>query len=72
MVRGILPEEEVKAVGLGGAHDGDGTLESLEAGKYRVILGSALATELAVKTWATVWCSWRPMAARRRRVSCRA
>lgn len=47
MVRGILPEEEVKAVGLGGRMT-DGELSDLEAGKYRVILGSALAAELAV------------------------
>jgi lipoprotein-releasing system permease protein len=47
MVRGILPEEEVKAVGLGQRllH---GSLSDLEAGKYRVILGSALAAELGV------------------------
>jgi lipoprotein-releasing system permease protein len=48
MVRGILPEEEVKAVGLGDRMR-DGKLESLEAGKYQIVLGSALATELAVK-----------------------
>jgi lipoprotein-releasing system permease protein len=48
MVRGVLPEEEVKAVGLG-ARMSDGSLESLEAGKYRIVLGSALAAELAVK-----------------------
>ncbi len=48
MVRGILPEEEVKAVGLG-ARMRDGTLESLQAGKFQIVLGSALAAELAVK-----------------------
>jgi lipoprotein-releasing system permease protein len=48
MVRGILPEEEVKAVGLG-ARMRDGTLESLQAGEFQIILGSALAAELAVK-----------------------
>jgi lipoprotein-releasing system permease protein len=53
MVRGILPEEEVKAVGLGN-HMREGSLASLEAGKYRVILGSALAAELAVKVGQTV------------------
>jgi lipoprotein-releasing system permease protein len=53
MVRGILPEEEVKAVGLG-ARMTAGTLESLEAGKYRVILGSALATELALEVGQSV------------------
>jgi lipoprotein-releasing system permease protein len=53
MVRGILPEEEVKAVGLGNRMR-EGRLDSLAAGKYRVILGSALATELAVKVGETV------------------
>jgi lipoprotein-releasing system permease protein len=48
MVRGILPEEEVKAVGLGGRML-DGKLESLQAGKFQIVLGSALASELAVK-----------------------
>ena len=48
MVRGILPEEERKAVGLDSRMN-PGHLSDLEAGKYRVILGSALATELAVK-----------------------
>jgi lipoprotein-releasing system permease protein len=48
MVRGILPEEEVKAVGLGGRMT-SGTLDSLVAGQYRVVLGSALATELALE-----------------------
>ena len=47
MVRGILPEEEVKAVGLG-ARLKDGSLADLEPGKYRVILGYALAAELGV------------------------
>jgi lipoprotein-releasing system permease protein len=47
MVRGILPEEEVKAVGLG-ARLKDGSLADLEPGKYRVILGYALASELGV------------------------
>ena len=48
MVRGILPEEEVKAVGLG-ARMREGSFDTLAAGKYQIILGSALATELAVK-----------------------
>jgi len=47
MVRGILPAEEAKAVGLG-ARLKSGSLADLEAGKFRVILGSALATELNV------------------------
>jgi lipoprotein-releasing system permease protein len=53
MVRGILPEEEVKAVGLGGRMR-EGSLATLAAGKYRVVLGSALAAELAVKVGQTV------------------
>jgi lipoprotein-releasing system permease protein len=48
MVRGILPEEEKKAVGLDSRMTGSGRLSDLEPGKYRVILGSALAKELAV------------------------
>jgi lipoprotein-releasing system permease protein len=44
-VRGVLPEEEKKATGLG-QHLKSGHLEDLQAGKYRVILGSALAREL--------------------------
>jgi lipoprotein-releasing system permease protein len=49
MVRGILPEEEKKAVGLDSRLNPGSHLSDLEAGKYRVILGSALASELAVK-----------------------
>jgi lipoprotein-releasing system permease protein len=48
LVRGVLPEEEVKAVGIG-ARLKTGSLSDLEAGKYRVILGSALAEELGVQ-----------------------
>jgi lipoprotein-releasing system permease protein len=48
MVRGVLPEEEKKAVGLDSRMT-SGHLSDLEAGKFRVILGSALAMELAVK-----------------------
>ena len=48
MVRGVLPEEEVKAVGLG-ARMREGTLESLQPGKFQIILGSALAHELGVR-----------------------
>jgi lipoprotein-releasing system permease protein len=48
MIRGILPEEEVRAVGLGNALT-SGKLADLEPGKFRIILGSALATELGVK-----------------------
>ncbi len=46
-VRGILPEEEARAVGLGSRLK-NGTLDELEPGKFRIILGSALATELGV------------------------
>jgi lipoprotein-releasing system permease protein len=49
MVRGILPEEEVKAVGLGQRlKTSSSSFSDLAAGKYRVILGSALAAELGV------------------------
>jgi lipoprotein-releasing system permease protein len=53
MVRGVLPEEEGKAVGLGGRMK-EGALTDLQAGKYQVILGIALANELAVKVGQTV------------------
>jgi lipoprotein-releasing system permease protein len=54
MVRGILPDEEKKAVGLDARMTGSGHLSDLAPGKYRVILGSALANELAVKVGQTV------------------
>jgi lipoprotein-releasing system permease protein len=44
-VRGVLPEEERKATGLA-QHLTAGRLEDLQAGQYRIILGSALAREL--------------------------
>lgn len=47
-VRGVLPAEERKATGLG-QHLTAGRLDDLEAGKYRIILGSALARELHAK-----------------------
>jgi lipoprotein-releasing system permease protein len=53
LVRGILPEEERKAVGLE-ARMVHGHLADLEASKFRVILGSALASELDVKQGQTV------------------
>ena len=53
MVRGVLPEEEVKAVGLGSRLT-SGSLSDLEAGKYRIVLGAALAEELGVKPGQTV------------------
>jgi lipoprotein-releasing system permease protein len=53
VVRGVLPEEEVRAIGLG-ARMTSGSLSDLEAGKYRIVLGSALAQELGVKPGQTV------------------
>jgi lipoprotein-releasing system permease protein len=53
LVRGVLPEEEVKAIGLGSRMTA-GSLSDLEAGKFRVVLGSALAEELGVKLGQTV------------------
>jgi lipoprotein-releasing system permease protein len=47
-VRGVLPDEERKATGLGQRLTA-GRLEDLEAGRYRIILGSALARELHAK-----------------------
>jgi lipoprotein-releasing system permease protein len=48
LVRGILPDEEVKAVGLS-SRMREGALTDLTAGGFRIILGSALAGELDVK-----------------------
>jgi lipoprotein-releasing system permease protein len=48
MVRGVLPEQESKAIGLAQRMTA-GSMSDLEAGKYRVILGAALAAELGVK-----------------------
>ena len=53
MVRGVLPEEESRAVGIESRMT-SGHLADLEAGKFRVILGSALAAELAVNVGQTV------------------
>jgi len=47
-VRGVLPEEEAKAVGLGSRMI-SGSLNDLRAGQFHIILGSALATELGVQ-----------------------
>jgi lipoprotein-releasing system permease protein len=44
-VRGVLPDEERKATGLA-QHLTAGRLDDLQAGQYRVVLGSALAREL--------------------------
>jgi lipoprotein-releasing system permease protein len=53
MVRGVLPEEETRAVGLGSRLK-QGSLGDLAAGKYQVILGYALAAELGVTQGQTV------------------
>lgn len=53
MVRGVIPEEESKAVGLG-ARLKSGSLADLDAGAFRVILGEALAAELGVGPGDTV------------------
>lgn len=46
-VRGVLPEEEVRAVGLGSRMT-RGSLADLAPGEFRIVLGSALAQELDV------------------------
>jgi lipoprotein-releasing system permease protein len=46
-VRGVLPEQERRAVGLAQRIEG-GRIEDLSAGSYRIILGDALAAALAV------------------------
>jgi lipoprotein-releasing system permease protein len=48
LVRGILPEAERQVVDLS-AHLLSGQMTDLQAGRYRVILGKALAEELGVK-----------------------
>lgn len=48
LVRGVLPPQEAVTSGLG-SHMRSGALADLEAGSFRIILGSALATELGVK-----------------------
>lgn len=52
-VRGVLPDEERRATGLA-QHLTAGSLEDLEAGRYHIILGSALARELHAKVGAQV------------------
>lgn len=49
LVRGVVPEDEGATSGLGQRLT-SGKLTDLEPGKFRVILGSALATELGAKT----------------------
>jgi lipoprotein-releasing system permease protein len=52
-IRGILPEEEARAVGLASRMRA-GRLEDLQAGRFRVVLGSVLAEELDVNVGETV------------------
>jgi lipoprotein-releasing system permease protein len=47
VVRGVLPEEEARATGIG-QHVTDGKLTDLAAGRYNIILGISLAKELRV------------------------
>jgi lipoprotein-releasing system permease protein len=47
VVRGVLPEEEAKATGIG-QHLAAGKLTDLAAGRYNIILGASLAKELRV------------------------
>jgi lipoprotein-releasing system permease protein len=52
-VRGVLPDEERKATGLADRLV-SGRLTDLQSGKYRIILGSALARELNARVGASV------------------
>jgi lipoprotein-releasing system permease protein len=52
-VRGIVPEEEMKTVGLADRMR-EGSLEQLAPGKFNIILGTALAQELNVAVGAKV------------------
>jgi lipoprotein-releasing system permease protein len=47
-IRGVLPEEEARATGLA-QHLTAGRLSDLEAGQFRIILGTALAHELGAR-----------------------
>ncbi len=53
MVRGILPEDEQKLIGLADKMQ-HGTLESLQAGEYNIVLGSDLARSLGARTGDTL------------------
>jgi lipoprotein-releasing system permease protein len=46
-LRGVLPEEEARAVGIGQALT-EGSLSDLQPGSWRIVLGEALARELGV------------------------
>jgi lipoprotein-releasing system permease protein len=47
-LRGIFPEEEARAVGIGRSLVA-GSLDALQPGSWRIVLGEALARELAVQ-----------------------
>jgi lipoprotein-releasing system permease protein len=53
LVRGILPADEGATAGFG-SHLRQGALTDLEPGKYRIILGSALAAEIGVRVGGSV------------------
>jgi lipoprotein-releasing system permease protein len=48
LLRGVVPDDERRVVDLD-AHLSSGRMQDLVAGKYRIILGSALAAELGAK-----------------------
>jgi len=48
LVRGVLPDEEREATGLA-QRITQGSIDDLQPGTYRIVLGSALATELQAK-----------------------
>jgi lipoprotein-releasing system permease protein len=52
-VRGVIPGEERRAVGIA-SRLSSGSIDDLQAGRYRVILGAALAAELDVAPGDTV------------------
>ena len=47
-LRGVLPQQERRAVGLA-QHISGGSIDALEPGSYRIVLGDALAEALGVK-----------------------
>ena len=53
LIRGIVPEDD-RRVGSLGAHMSAGSLADLGPGRYRIVLGTALAQELGVRIGDTV------------------
>jgi lipoprotein-releasing system permease protein len=53
VVRGVIPEEEARAVGIGNSLT-SGKLGDLTPGSFRIVLGGALAQELGTKVGDTV------------------